>query len=106
MMLFGRFFRNPSGGAISNFNNRLVLWMDTNSTGRSVVLVVCDEEEGCHSFPLLVPDELNIHRLDEVVADVLGGFVYFHTPPDRESGRQAAYDRLLEKRSGHRFSRL
>ncbi|MBI4773253.1 MAG: hypothetical protein HY788_03565, partial [Deltaproteobacteria bacterium] len=67
MMLFGRFFRNPTGGAISNFNNRLVLWMDTNSTGRSVVLVVCDEDEGCHSFPLLVPDELNIHRLDEVV---------------------------------------
>ena len=54
MMLFGRFFRNPSGGAISNFNNRLILWMDTNSTGRSVVLVVCDEEEGCHSFPLIV----------------------------------------------------
>ncbi|MBI4773258.1 MAG: hypothetical protein HY788_03590 [Deltaproteobacteria bacterium] len=79
MMLFGRFFRNPSGGAISSFNNRLVLWMDTNSTGRSVVLVVCDEDEGCHSFPLLVPDELNIHRLDEVVADVLAGFVYFHT---------------------------
>ncbi|MBI4773256.1 MAG: hypothetical protein HY788_03580 [Deltaproteobacteria bacterium] len=79
MMLFGRFFRNPSGGAISNFNNRLVLWMDTNSTGRSVVLVVCDEDEGCHSFPLLVPDELNIHRLDEVVADVLAGFIYFHT---------------------------
>ena len=79
MMLFGRFFRNPSGGAISNFNNRLVLWMDTNSKDRSVVLVVCDEEEACHSFPLLVPDELNIHRLDEVVADVLGGFIYFHT---------------------------
>ena len=79
MMLFGRFFRNPSGGAISNFNNRLVLWMDTNSTGRSVVLVVCDEEEGCHSFPLIVQDELNIHRLDEVVADVLAGFIYFHT---------------------------
>ena len=79
MMLFGRFFRNPSGGAISSFNNRLVLWMDTNSKDRSVVLVVCDEEEGCHSFPLLVPDELNIHRLDEVVADVLAGFVYFHT---------------------------
>ena len=79
MMLFGRFFRNPSGGAISNFNNRLVLWMDTNSKDRSVVLVVCDEEEGCHSFPLIVPDELNIHRLDEVVADVLGGFIYFHT---------------------------
>ena len=78
MMLFGRFFRNPVGG-ISGFNNRLVLWMDTNSTGRSVVLVVCDEEEGCHSFPLIVPDELNIHRLDEVVADVLAGFVYFHT---------------------------
>ncbi|MBI4773257.1 MAG: tail fiber domain-containing protein [Deltaproteobacteria bacterium] len=79
MMLFGRFFRNPTGGAISNFNNRLVLWMDTNSTGRSVILVVCDEEEGCHSFPLIVPDELNIHRLDEVVGDVLAGFVYFHT---------------------------
>jgi len=78
MMLFGRFFRNPAGG-ISNFNNRLVLWMDTNSKDRSVVLVVCDEDEGCHSFPLLVPDELNIHRLDEVVADVLAGFVYFHT---------------------------
>ncbi|MBI4775742.1 MAG: hypothetical protein HY788_16485, partial [Deltaproteobacteria bacterium] len=40
---------------------------------------VCDEDEGCHSFPLLVPDELNIHRLDEVVADVLAGFIYFHT---------------------------
>ena len=98
MMLFGRFFRNPSGGAISNFNNRLVLWMDTNSTGRSVVLVVCDEEEGCHSFPLLVPDELNIHRLDEVVADVLGGFIYFHTRQIENPGakqRMIAYWRSV-----------
>ena len=98
MMLFGRFFRNPSGGAISNFNNRLVLWMDTNSTGRSVVLVVCDEEEGCHSFPLIVPDELNIHRLDEVVADVLGGFIYFHTRQIENPGakqRMIAYWRSV-----------
>ena len=97
MMLFGRFFRNPSG-AISGFNNRLVLWMDTNSTGRSVVLVVCDEEEGCHSFPLLVPDELNIHRLDEVVADVLAGFVYFHTRQIENPGakqRMIAYWRSV-----------
>jgi hypothetical protein len=92
MMLFGRFFRNPSGGAISNFNNRLVLWMDTNSTGREVVLVVCDEDEGCHSFPLLVPDELNIHRLDEVVADVLAGFIYFHT---RQIENPGAKQRML-----------
>ncbi|MBI4776471.1 MAG: hypothetical protein HY788_20230 [Deltaproteobacteria bacterium] len=92
MMLFGRFFRNPSGGAISNFNNKLVLWMDTNSTGRSVVLVVCDEDEGCHSFPLLVPDELNIHRLDEVVADVLAGFIYFHT---RQIENPGAKQRML-----------
>ena len=98
MMLFGRFFRNPSGGTISSFNNRLVLWMDTNSTGRSVVLVVCDEEEGCHSFPLLVPDELNIHRLDEVVADVLAGFVYFHTRQIENPGarqRMIAYWRSV-----------
>ncbi|MBI4776709.1 MAG: hypothetical protein HY788_21445 [Deltaproteobacteria bacterium] len=98
MMLFGRFFRNPSGGAISNFNNRLVLWMDTNSTGRSVVLVVCDEDEGCHSFPLLVPDELNIHRLDEVVADVLAGFIYFHTRQIENPGakqRMIAYWRSV-----------
>ena len=97
MMLFGRFFRNPAGG-ISGFNNRLVLWMDTNSTGRSVVLVVCDEEEGCHSFPLLVPDELNIHRLDEVVADVLAGFVYFHTRQIENPGakqRMIAYWRSV-----------
>ena len=97
MMLFGRFFRNPVGG-ISGFNNRLVLWMDTNSTGRSVVLVVCDEEEGCHSFPLLVPDELNIHRLDEVVADVLAGFVYFHTRQIENPGakqRMIAYWRSV-----------
>ena len=91
MMLFGRFFRNPAGG-ISGFNNRLVLWMDTNSTGREVVLVVCDEEEGCHSFPLLVPDELNIHRLDEVVADVLAGFVYFHS---RQIENPGAKQRML-----------
>ncbi|MBI4773260.1 MAG: hypothetical protein HY788_03600 [Deltaproteobacteria bacterium] len=98
MMLFGRFFRNPSGGAISNFNNRLVLWMDTNSTGRSVVLVVCDEDEGCHSFPLIVPDELNIHRLDEVVADVLAGFIYFHTRQIENPGakqRMIAYWRSV-----------
>jgi len=92
MMLFGRFFRNPSGGAISAFNNRLVIWMDTNSTGREVVLVVCDEDEGCHSFPLLVPDELNITRLDEVVADVLGGFIYFHT---RQIEAPGAKQRML-----------
>ena len=98
MMLFGRFFRNPSGGAISNFNNRLVIWMDTNSKDRSVVLVVCDEEEGCHSFPLIVPDELNIHRLDEVVADVLGGFIYFHTRQIENPGakqRMIAYWRSV-----------
>ena len=98
MMLFGRFFRNPSEGAISSFNNRLVLWMDTNSTGRSVVLVVCDEEEGCHSFPLIVPDELNIHRLDEVVADMLGGFIYFHTRQIENPGakqRMIAYWRSV-----------
>ena len=98
MMLFGRFFRNPSGGTIASFNNRLVLWMDTNSTGRAVVLVVCDEEEGCHSFPLLVPDQLNIHRLDEVVADVLAGFVYFHSRQIENPGakqRMIAYWRSI-----------
>ena len=92
MMLFGRFFRKPIDGALFNFNNRLVLWFDTNSVDRRVVLVVCDEEEGCHSFPLVVPDELTIHRLDEVVADVLAGFVYFHT---RQIESPGAKQRML-----------
>ena len=103
MMLFGRFFRNPAAGTISSFNNRLVLWMDTNSTGRSVVLVVCDEEESCHSFPLIVPDELNIHRLDEVVADVLAGFVYLHTRQIENPGakqRMIAYWRSVADSGG------
>ncbi|MBI4776298.1 MAG: hypothetical protein HY788_19310 [Deltaproteobacteria bacterium] len=93
MMLFGRFFRNPIGGSITGFNNRLVLWMDTNSTGRQVVLVVCDEEEACHSFPLVVPDELNIHRLDEVVADVSAGYIYFHT---RQIENPGARQRMID----------
>jgi hypothetical protein len=98
MMLFGRFFRNPSGGAISAFNNRLIVWIDTNSTGREVVLVVCDEEEGCHSFPLAVPDELNVIRLDEVVSDVLAGFIYFHSRQIESPGaaqRMLAYWRSI-----------
>ena len=45
-----------------------------------------------------MPDELNIHRLDEVVADVLGGFIYFHTRQIENPGakqRMIAYWRSV-----------
>jgi hypothetical protein len=80
MFLFGRYYRNPAGGTISNFYNRLVLWFDTNSSSRSVNIIVYNEEEDYYSVPMPIPDELNIIRLDTIVPDNFeAGFVRLHT---------------------------
>ncbi len=82
MILLGRFFADQSG-LIADYANRMIIWADTNqassSKPRSVVLFVCDEEEGCFSFPLDLPYELNVIVLDDVIGTILSGHIYFHT---------------------------
>ncbi len=82
MILLGRFFADQSG-LVADYANRMVLWADTNqassSKPRSVVLFVCDEEEGCFSFPLDLPYELNVIVLDDVIGTILSGHIFFHT---------------------------
>jgi len=93
MLLYARYFRNPSGGTITNFNNRLVLWCDTNSTGRSVGMQTCDEDENCVSRTLVFPDELNVVQFDDILPPTqLAGYVYFHT---RDINSPGAMQRMI-----------
>jgi len=82
MILLGRFFADQSG-LVADYANRMIIWADTNQASstkpRSVVLFVCDEEEGCFSFPLDLPYELNVIVLDDVIGTILSGHIYFHT---------------------------
>ncbi len=81
MILLGRFFADDSG-LVADYVNRMIIWADSDQAVnkvRSVVLFVCDEEEGCFSFPLDLPYELNVIVLDDVVGNITSGHIYFHT---------------------------